>query len=158
MTKGNVGENVNMSCLIRLRPNTAAGIDPGFIHSAQRPGLVHCSGVNCFSVLGLVVTQALARCCPKSLECLLEALNPPEKVWRLPSHFLFLYCPLSFLYNFLTLQLPFHRYSSCGGGCHQDLVRHRNLVFLAVHQTLFRHLPVRLSAATRLWCSRKPLQ
>jgi hypothetical protein len=71
------GWNVNMSCLIRPRPNTAAGIDPGFIHSGQ-PRTRRCSGVNCFSVLGLVVTQALARCCPKSLECLLEALNPPN--------------------------------------------------------------------------------
>lgn len=76
--------SVNMSCLIRLRPDTAAGIDPGFIHSGQ-PRTRRCSGVNCFSVLGLVVTQALARCCPKSLECLLEALNPPsttEAVFR----------------------------------------------------------------------------
>lgn len=82
--RGGAHGRVNMSCLIRLRPDTAAGIDPGFIHSGQ-PRTCRCSGVNCFSVLGLVVTQALARCCPKSLECLLEALNPPsttEAVFR----------------------------------------------------------------------------
>ena len=149
-----------MPCLIRPRPNTAAGIDPGFFHSGQRPGLVHCSGVNCFSVLGLVVTQALARCCPKSLECLLEALNPPRRSEAISRTFALSLPLLSSLFplQFLTLQLPFHRHSTCGGACHQTLVRDRNLVFLAVHQTLFRHLPVRLSAAPRLWCSRKPLQ
>jgi hypothetical protein len=103
--------------------NTAAGIGQ---HSHRRPGLVD----SAFLFLGLVVTQALARCCPKSLalfHSLLEALKPPQasNVFRTFSSSVI----LSSLYKFYRCNCK------------------------SINTTLAEGAVIKLSLADETWCS-----
>ncbi|KAF1839774.1 hypothetical protein BDW02DRAFT_9947 [Decorospora gaudefroyi] len=109
-----------MSCLIRTH-NSAADRGPGS-HS-QQPSRRHCaglSGVNRFSVLGLlVVTQALARCCPKwhfRWPTYLKPWDPLQTTASFAPSLPLLYCPLSLSFLYKIHHCSYHFIDSAFAG------------------------------------------